>query len=363
MLSFLIEKEFKQLKRNPIIPRLLVALPLMAMLVFPWAASQEVRNVRINIVDNDHSTMSSRLTNEIGASAYFNISGTSATYDDALKSVESDKSDIIFEIPHGFEKALVRGDGTSVLIAANAVNGTKGSLGSSYLVSMLSSSTVLQEPAGKTSVNAVAPLYKFNPTLDYKVFMLPALMAMLLTVVCGFLPALSIVSEKESGTIEQMNVTPVGKFQFILAKLIPFWGIGIVILSFCFIIARLVYGLMPAGSVLTVLLFAAIYILAVSGMGLIISNYAGTMQQAMFIMFFFIMILLLMSGLFTPVASMPDWAQAIAFFNPLKYFMEVMRLIYLKGSTFLNMIPQFAALCASAAVLGTWAVISYRKSS
>lgn len=359
MLSFLIEKEFKQLKRNPVIPR----LPLMAMLVFPWAANQEVRDVRVNVVDNDHSTLSSRITNEIGGSAYFNISGTSDTYGKALESVEADKSDIVFEIPHGFEKSLVRGDVTSVLVAANAVNGTKGSLGSSYLMSMLSSSTALKEKTGNSSGSIVTTQYKFNPSLDYKVFMLPALMVMLLTIICGFLPALSIVSEKETGTIEQMNVTPVGKFQFILAKLIPFWVIGIVVLSICFILAMLVYGLVPAGSILTVLTFAAIYILAVSGMGLVISNYAGTMQQAMFIMFFFLMILLLMSGLFTPVASMPDWAQAIAFVNPLKYFMEVMRLVYLKGSTFSNMVPQFAALCSFAAVLGTWAVISYRKSA
>ena len=228
MLSFLIEKEFKQLARNKIIPRMLVALPLMAMLVFPWAANLEIKNVRVDVVDNDHSPLSQRLVAEIGGSAYFNISGTSDSYPDALRKVDSDEADMIFVVPQNFEKDLVNGQGTQVQIAANSVNGTKGTLGSSYMVSMISGSTALREYSEKVKVTSagqdipsfsVSPLYKFNPSLDYKVFMVPALMVMLLTIICGFFPALNIVGEKESGTIEQINVTPVGKFQFILAKL------------------------------------------------------------------------------------------------------------------------------------------------
>ena len=371
MLSFLIEKEFKQLSRNKIIPRMLVALPLMAMLVFPWAANQEIKNVRVDVVDNDHSPLSQRLVGEIGGSAYFNISGTSETYPDALRKVDSDKADMIFVIPQNFEKDLVNGQDTQIQIAANAVNGTKGALGSSYMASMLAGSTALREYSEKVKVISagkdipsfsVSPLYKFNPSLDYKVFMVPALMVMLLTIICGFLPALNIVGEKEIGTIEQINVTPVGKFQFILAKMIPFWIIGVVIMGFCLFLAKLVYGITPAGSLWTLMLFSGIYILVVSGMGLVISNYASTIQQAMFVSFFFIMIFFLMGGMFTPVSSMPDWAQTITIVNPLKYFIEVMRLIYLKGSKFADMIPQFMALCGFAVAFGSWAIISYKKS-
>lgn len=209
----------------------------------------------------------------------------------------------------------------------------------------------------------VIPQYKFNPHLDYKVFMIPALMVMLLTLLTGFLPALNIVGEKEAGTIEQINVTPVKKSMFVLAKLIPYWVIGFIVLGLCMILAALVYGINPAGSLLTIFLFATIYILVVSGFGLIISNYSDTIQQAMFVMFFFIMIFILMSGLFTPVASMPQWAQVITIFNPLKYFMQVMRLVYLKGSAFVELIPQFLALCTFAVALNVWAVLSYKKSS
>ena len=129
------------------------------------------------------------------------------------------------------------------------------------------------------------------------------------------------------------------------------------------LLAKIIYGIAPAGSIWTLMLFTGVYILVVSGLGLVISNYASTIQQAMFVGFFFIMIFFLMGGMFTPVSSMPDWAQAITIVNPLKYFIEVMRLVYLKGSKFMDMIPQFLALCGFAAAFGSWAIISYKKSN
>lgn len=371
MLKFLIEKEFKQIRRNSFLPKIIVMMPLMMMLVFPWAANQEVRNIRLSIVDNDHSTYSERLIQKIASSGYFKISDVSATNTEAMNSIESGKADIIFEIQDGFERNIMNEGIGRVMISANSVNGTKGGLGSSYLASILSdyAGEPRAEYGGQTDIVwsevplfNIIPQYKFNPHLDYKVFMVPALMVMLLTILCGFLPALNIVGEKEAGTIEQMNVTPVKKRMFVLAKLIPYWMIGFIVLSICMGLAALVYGLFPVGSLFTIFLFASIYILVVSGMGLVISNYSDTLQQAMFVMFFFIMILLLMSGLFTPVASMPEWAQTITIVNPLKYFIHVMRLVYLKGSVYSELIPQFFALCSFALVLNTWAVLSYRKS-
>ncbi len=381
MLRFLIEKEFKQIRRNSFVPRILVAMPLAMMLVFPWAANQEIRDVKLSVVDNDHSTVSRRLTEKVTASGYFRLTNVSATFPQALRSVESGEADIILEIAPGFEEATVTAAGTlsadlatqnrvasspKIMIAANAVNGTKGTLGSSYLSSIVGDYTeeLMREagtPTSQIPLFSVTPQYKFNPRLDYKVFMVPpALMVMLLTMLCGFLPALNIVGEKEAGTIEQINVTPVRRLDFVLSKLIPYWLIGFVVLGFCMVLAALVYGIYPAGSLLTILLFASLYLLVVSGVGLVISNYSDTMQQAMFVMFFFILIFLLMSGLFTPVASMPRWAQAIAAVNPLKYFIEVMRLVYLKGSDFGQLAGQFFALCGFAVAFNLWAVASYR---
>jgi len=134
---------------------------------------------------------------------------------------------------------------------------------------------------------------RFNPHLSYKIFMVPALMVMLLTMLCGFLPALNIVGEKEAGTMEQINVTPITRLTFIISKLLPYWIIGFIVITIGFGLAWLVYGLVPAGHLSTIYLFAAIYILGVSGLGLVISNYSDTMQQAMFVMYFFVLILIM----------------------------------------------------------------------
>jgi len=274
------------------------------------------------------------------------------------------------EIVPDFERKLIRGEQAHILLAANTVNGTKGSLGSSYLSAIINefgAEIRLENPAAtEILVSPTANISEhilFNPNLNYKLFIVPALMVMLLTLICGFLPALNIVSEKETGTIEQINVTPVGKFTFILAKLLPYWVIGFVVLTICFGLAWLFYGIFPVGHFLIIYFFAGIFILSVSGLGLVISNSSSTMQQAMFVMFFCLIILMLMSGLFTPISSMPKWAQLITLFNPLKYLIEVMRMVYLKGSSFSDLLPQLWALIGFAVLLNGWAVVSYRKSA
>lgn len=359
-IPFLIRKEFLQLKRNTFMPKIIVAMPLALMLVFPWAANQEVKNVNVAVVDLDHTPSSARLINRVSASSYFNLTDYAPSYDEALSSVQRGKSDIILQIdPDG-----------NIQISANAVNGTKGTLGSAYLQQIVQANisdethvTTLPSLNGRVGGEAVSQRYLFNPTLDYKNFMVPALMVMLLTLLSGFLPALNIVSEKEKGTIEQINVSPVTRIEFILGKLIPYWIIGFFEITLSMAIAWLVYGMIPQGSLLTIYFFAMVYILGISGLGLVISNFSDTMQQAMFVMFFFMLIFLLMSGLFTPVTSMPGWAQWIAAFSPLKYFMEVMRMVYMKGCSILQLSHQFYALVAFAVVFNTLAIWSYRKNN
>lgn len=352
MLRYLIEKEFKQLLRNSFLPRLIVLFPCMIILVMPWAATMDLNDVRIAVFDNDRSPVSERLVHRIEASPYFRLTAIPDSYEDGVKDIEHDKADILLEIPRKFEKEQVNGRQASVLLAVNAVNGTKGALGSSYLQQLLL-------PEMQTG----SIRYWFNPHLDYKVFMLPALMTMLLVMLCGFLPALNIVSEKEKGTIEQMNVTPVSRFDFILAKLLPYWLIGFIVLTICMLLAWFVYGLVPLGNVLLIYGAAVVFIFVVSGLGLTISNYSSTMQQAMFVMWFCMLVFILMSGLFTPIGSMPQWAQYITYANPLRYFMEIMRMVYLKGSSIVDIFPQLCTLGVFAVILYTWAILSYRKQS
>lgn len=370
MLRYLLEKEFKQFRRNPFLPRMVIIFPMMVLLIFPLVANFDVKNINLSVIDNDKSSYSRTLIEKIRSTGYFKITDIEDNYQDALSSIESDKSDVILEIPPKFEKTLVREMETNLMITANAVNGNKGGLGTSYLVNIVMDfndniRTELTSNVYKLNVPflSIIPKYRFNPSLLYEVFMVPALMVMVLSMICGFLPALNIVSEKESGTIEQMNVTPVQKFTFILAKLIPYWIIGYIVLTICVGIAYFVWDIVPAGFLGTLYIFVTIFILAISGFGLVISNYAISVQQAMFMMFFFVLTFIFMSGLYTPIENMPGWAQMLSNFSPLKYMIQVLRMVFLKGSDFRDLLPQFYALTAFALFFNSWAIYSYRKSS
>jgi ABC-2 type transport system permease protein len=370
MLQYLLEKEIKQFVRNRFLPKMVVMLPLVAMLIFPLIANFEIKNINLCVVDHDRSSQSQHLIQKIHSSGYFRITDVADNYQKALNSIESNSSDMLIEIPVGFEKDIERGISTKVLVAANAVNGVKGGLGSSYLMAIVQNfsadiiannqpGVIIQQKAGFE----IIPRYWFNPTLNYKMFMIPALMIMVLAIVSGFLPAMNIVGEKESGTIEQMNVTPVGRLQFILAKLIPYWMVGFVALTVAVLVARWVYGFKPQGSIVTVYLFASMFMLAFSGFGLVISNYAKTMQQAIFMILFFLLTFIFLSGFYTPINNMPKWGQVLSNFSPFKFIIQAVRLVYLKGSGLADMVPHFFALCGFAVFFNGWAVLSYRKKS
>ncbi|MDD4728073.1 MAG: ABC transporter permease [Dysgonamonadaceae bacterium] len=371
-LKFLIEKEFKQTLRNSIIPKLIIGYPIMVMLIFPWAINFEVKNIKVSVVDHNNSVYSQRLIQKVDASKYFIINNITSSYNEAMIDIEKNHADIILEIQPSFDKNIVKSKRADVMLSANSVNGTRGLLGNAYLSQILNDySAELRSELAHTGVPSrqkmsfisTIPQYKFNKNLDYKVFMIPALMVMMVTLICGILPALNIVSEKENGTIQQINVTPVNKYQFILAKLIPYWIIGFIILSIAFVVVGLLYGIWPAGGFLPLYVSSLIFIIGISGFGLIISNYSATLQQAMFLAFFFILIIILLSGLFTPIASMPKWAQIVAHSNPLSYFMEIMRMIYLKGSSYSGIAAPLLSLLGFAVGFNMWAVLSYSKSN
>lgn len=373
-LKYLIEKEFKQMFRNPLIPRLIILFPTMVLLVFPWAVSFEVKNIKIDVVDHSKSVYSKRLTDKIAASHYFNLNDTPPDYRTAMMNMETGETDMILEIPASFDRDVVKARTSGVGVAVNAVNGTQGLLGSNYIMQIANdfSSDLRDElmhtvpPQSRASLMRlpkieIIPQYKFNPKLDYKNFMIPGFMVLLLTIICGILPALNIVMEKENGTINQINVTPISKINFILAKLIPYWVVGIVVMIISISVTYLIYGLWPAGSAIAVLFSAIVFIISVSGLGIIISNNSETMQQASFLVMFFILILVLLGGMFTPVSSMPTWAQLIATINPFNYLTETFRMLYLNGSTLADVSGNLFVLALIAIVLNSWAILSYKK--
>ena len=359
-LKYLIQKEFLQIRRNSFLPRLIIVFPIVIMCVLPWVMNMEVKNVVVNVVDNDRSTLSRQLIHSIEASNYFIFNGQKPTYRAALNEIERGKADVVLVIPQDFGRNVSEGRQPQVLLAANAVNGTKGSMGSAYLSQIVTANVL---PSAASVQSKVSTLTLYNKRQNYKLFMIPALFAIVMMLMTGFLPALNIVGEKESGTIEQINVTPVSKWAFILAKLIPYWIIALFVITVCLLLAWLVYGLTPAGPIWLIYLLAMLLALFFSSLGLIVSNYSDTMQQAVFVMWFFVVCILLLSGLFTPVRSMPHWAYLTTYVNPMHYFIDAIRTVFVRGGTFSAIAHQVFALLAIGLFMATWAVQSYKKNS
>jgi len=359
-LKYLIQKEFIQIRRNAFLPRLIVVFPIMIMCVMPWVMNMEVKNIKVAVVDNDRSTLSQQLVHSIEASNYFNFMGQKPTYRAALQDVEKSRADVIVVIPQDYSRDLAGGGRPQVLIAANAVNGTKGSMGSAYLSQIV---TARVNPDAAAIQSRVSTLFLYNKNMNFKLFMIPALFAIVMMLMTGFLPTLNIVSEKEAGTIEQINVTPVSKWSFILAKLIPYWIIALFVITVCLLLAWAVYGITSAGPLLLVYLLAMLLALFWSSFGLIISNYSDTMQQAVFVMWFFVVMMLLLSGLFTPTRSMPSWAYATTYVNPMSYFVDAIRTVFVRGGGLSSIWPQVLTLLGIGSLMACWAVFSYKKNS
>ena len=364
ILMALLRKEVILMRRNPIIPKIVFIMPLMVMLVIPLVANLEVKNVAIVVIDNDHSQLSGRIISDMSSSSYLNVADVVGTHEDAMKWIENGDADVLLTIPYNYSKNMAS-EINPVDIEVNGVNATKGMIGSRY-VSQAIGKTLSQwgeengmEPFS-TNINVIN---RYNPTLDFRNYMIPALMVVLLIIICGFLPSLNLVSEKEKGTMEAMNVTPVGRFTFVLSKLIPFWVVGILVVTVGMTIGWLVYGLVPVGNIGAIYLATILFSLVMSGLGVAIANYSSTMLQSIFVMFAFIMIFQLMGGLFTPISSMPEWAQCITYAVPPRYFIEIMRSIYLKGTSLSELLPQYFALLFFAIVLCGVAAISYKKQS
>ncbi|MDE5841236.1 MAG: ABC transporter permease, partial [Muribaculaceae bacterium] len=310
ILKALLVKEVKLMKRNPLIPKIIIAMPIMVMLVLPLVANLDVKNVGVTVVDNDHSQLSRRIIADIDASEYLTVMDIVGTYEDAMSSVERGEADVILTIPPHYSRDMMEGNAV-VDIEANGVNATKGMLGSQYVSQ--SAMETLRQWRSESGLSMAFPetsvINLYNPTLDFRNYMIPALIVVLLIIICGFLPALNLVSEKESGTIEAMNVTPVSRFVFVMSKLIPFWIVGLIVVTVGMTIGWLVYGLKPAGSLGAIYFVTILFSLTMSGLGVTIANKSATMLQSIFVMFAFIMIFQLMAGLFTPIRSMPEWAQ------------------------------------------------------
>ena len=365
ILRILVKKEMLQVKRNPLIMRVLLMLPIVVMLVIPLVANLDIKHADIAFTDCDHSMLSRRIAADINGTDMLSVAAYTATPGEARALVEHGKADVTVTVPANFARDLEKGANPKILLEANGVNSTIGMMAQQYCAQSIA--LTLKNHAASMGVTTpaqdVVVREFYNPTMNFRNYMIPALMVMLILLICGFLPALNIVSEKEKGTMEAINVTPVGKFTFILAKLAPYWVVGLLVVTIGMVIGWLVYGLVPMGSIWVIYLATFIFALVMAGIGVIMANNSSTMLQSIFLMFAIAMVFQLMSGLFTPVSSMPVWAQHVAACLPPKYYIEIMRALYLKGASLAMLWPQLLILTLFAILFFTIAALTYRKRS
>ncbi len=370
-IGYIIQKEFKQIFRNKAMLPIIFILPIIQLIILSSAATFEVKNIAFSYVDHDRTSSSRALIDKFEASTFFNVITEFPSEKIASSAMLEGDVDVILEIPQYFERDLLKNKKTNLSVIINAIDGAAAGVENVYINQIIRSfnknvQTDLMQASDKKNIpkNIISiPSFWYNKTLNYKTFMVPGILVILVTMITLFLSGMNIVREKEIGTLEQMNVTPIKKQQFIIGKLFPFWVLGMVLLTVGLIIARVLFNVPMVGSLALMYLYTSIYMLVILGIGLFISNFTDTQQQAMFIAWFFVVIFILMSGLFTPIESMPPWAQFLTELNPVKYYVEVMRMVMLKGSGFIDILPQFIKTSIYAVIMNALAVWSYKKTT
>lgn len=367
-IKFIIQKEFRQIFRNKSMLPIIFFVPFVQLLILVHAATFEMKNIDIYVVDNDMSETSRQLTGKFEASPFFNLVNKGFSVKEAEEALLKNEADIVLVINSGMESALVRENKASVQLLVNAINGIVAGISNYYALSIISSyhKEIITDWYGVTGSTQIKQInidysYWYNPELNYKTFMVPGILVLLVTIIGLMLSGMNLVREKEIGTIEQINVTPIRKYQFIIGKLVPFWIIAMFELAFGLSLGKLLFDIPIVGNLLLVFVFAAIYLIAILAIGLFISTITHNQLQSMFFAFFFMLVFILMSGLFTSVESMPQWAQWLDRINPVYYFIRVMRMILLKGSGFKDIIPEFISITTYAFIVLSLAIWRYRK--
>ena len=369
---FIIQKEFKQIFRNKSMLPIIFILPLLQLVILSNAASFEVKNIKFSYIDHDRSAASRELVSKFQASNYFDVLAQFPSKNEANLQMQNGHVDVILEIPIHFERNLIKQQNTNLSVSINAIDGAAAGVSNVYITQIISGfnqsiQTQLQTYNHGNFVQPenimTIPSFWYNKTLNYKTFMVPGILVLLVTMLSLFLSSMNIVREKEVGTLEKINVTPIKDHQFIIGKLFPFWVLGLVILTVGLIIAKVIFNVPILGNIFLIYGFTSVYLILILGIGLFISNHTETQQQAMFIAWFFTVIFILMSGLFTPIESMPTWAQNVTYFNPIRYFVEVIRMVMLKGAGFNEIKEQMSIIAIYAFVINGFAVWSYRKTN
>lgn len=377
VLRVLLHKEFLQISRDKVIMRMLFVMPMIQLLVLGNTATFEVKTSALWVVDQDRSTVSRGLLDRFTASGRFDIAGYTATMRPGDDALLNGSANAILVIRPAFARDLERDHRSTVQLVLNAENGSQAGVLQAYAAEIIArystglGSVAPQARAAATSggragmraapVIEVATRGRYNSSLEYKRFMIPGILVQLITIVGTLMTALNIVREKEAGTLDQLNVTPIRPSIFLAAKLIPLWVIGLIEFTMGLLVAVLVFDVPIVGSLAVVYAGAALFLVAALGVGLWVSTVSDTQQQALFVTFSILMVYVLMSGLFTPVRAMPSWVQTVAQINPMMHFIALVRAVLLKGAGFADVWRQLVALAVIGITILSLSVGVYRK--
>jgi ABC-2 type transport system permease protein len=344
-------------------------VPIVQLLVLSNAATFQIRNTPTYVVDLDRSSASRGLVTRFAASGHFRIASQSASLDLANDALLRGDVTMVLTIPRDFEVSLVRTAAAPVELSVNAEEGSAAGIVQSYASAIVSGyaaelsagrGVVEREPFRRATIDVRTRSW-YNPALNYRDYMVPGILVALVTLIGTLLTAQNIAREKELGTLEQLNVTPITRGQFIAAKLLPFWVLGLVDLAIGLLVGALVFSIPIRGSLLLLFGAATIYLVVALAIGLSISTMVETQQQAMFVTFFVMNIYLLMSGLFTPIDSMAPWVQVVSQANPVRHFVTISRAVLVKGAGLTDIARPLLILAGFAVVTLTLAVRQYSK--
>lgn len=353
------KKEFIQLRRDRKYARMILFAPILQMLVFGYVATLDVKEIPLMVFDQCHSAESREIVDKLTNNGYFVQKGYISEYRKIDDLLDRDKADTILVIPPDFAKNLKRGKTAHLQLLVNGVNSNNASIAANYATTIILSYSekILIDKIQKLGSASFSQLVTsrdrvwFNPELKSVNYMVPGIIALILMVELVPIASMSIVREKEMGTIEQLNITPLTPLELIVGKVIPFVIIGFLDIALITGLSMIIFGIPLRGSILLLYGLSVFFIFGSLMLGILISSISDNMTQAFMGSLFFLMPNMLLSGFIFPINSMPDVIQLITYFIPMRYFLAIIRSIFLKGSGLMELIPETVALIIFSLIL------------
>ena len=369
-IAYMMWKEFRQVFRDPAMLRIIFFIPIIQLLVFAYAMTTDLKNVRVSIYDADRSRASRDLTASFTASDLF-VPGPPAESPDRLRDLlRTGRTDITLLIPRGWGADLAQGRTARLGLQIDGKNSSLAGRAAGYAQAIIRRAALARteelererpELAERSRrVEAVSRFF-YNPELESRYFMVPGILVLLITITSAMLTGISVVREREIGTLEQLMVTPLSPLQLILGKTLPFAILSFVEFGVATTFAVFWFHLPLIGSIPLLALAALIYLLVTLGAGLLASTVSSTQQQAMFTVWFFLVFGILTSGFFFPIDNMPRFVQLLTYANPLRYFMTIVRGVFLKGVMFGDIADELAGMTILGVLMFSGAVLRFRK--